>query len=178
MKRTISTRLCTIALLLSSPLMLLQASAAPASSLDRVLLASQPLLLPQPSPESTPHAPIIYDSGVRGTEHFIQVAVYGSAIHDLQIKVPAEVRSYQRIEVENLQEQPVLAQVQVAGDRVIVTFDQPLQPGSIVEVGFEGIEMTRYSGETLFYEVSAGWVSLNNTEIPVGNARVNTPLRG
>lgn len=121
-------------------------------------------------------APIVTNSGVLGSTHFIRVAVIGMSLKTLMLSIPSQMEKYEAIRVMDQTGSLIPANVTADGKRVAIAFNQPVAPGSTVEVLFTGVQMRGGGGETLFYGVTAERVGLIG-EIPVGTARVQVPGR-
>ncbi|QZZ19094.1 DUF2808 domain-containing protein [Leptothermofonsia sichuanensis E412] len=121
-------------------------------------------------------APFITSSGVRGTAHFIRLAVVGMSLNDLMISIPSQMEEYNAIRVINQNGQDVPAKISKDKNRVAIVFDQPVAQGTYLEVLFTGVQMRRSDGDTLFYGVTAERTGIRG-EIPVGTARVQIPSR-
>lgn len=121
-------------------------------------------------------APFITSSGVRGSAHFIRLAVVGMSLNDLMISIPSQMEDYDGIRVVNQSGQDVPAKISKDKNRVAVVFTQPVEQGTYLEVLFTGVQMRRSDGEILFYGVTAERTGIRG-EIPVGTARVQIPSR-
>lgn len=121
-------------------------------------------------------APFITNSGVRGSAHFIRLAVVGMAVEDLMISLPSQMERYDKIVVLDQNSREIPAKVTVTNNQAAIVFNQAVVPGSYVEVKFTGVEMRGSGGDTLFYGVTAQRRGLRG-EIPVGTARVQVPSR-
>jgi hypothetical protein len=119
-------------------------------------------------------APIITNSGVRGSTHFIRIAVIGMSLKDLMIAVPSQMEGYDGIRVTDQFGKVVAAKTDFAKDRVSIAFAQPVTPGGYLEVAFTGARMASPGGQTLLYGVTAERLGIQG-EIPVGTARVEVP---
>lgn len=69
------------------------------------------------------------------------------------------------------------AKIATSKEQVLITFNQPVQPGTTVSVQIEGIHTEQEEGETLLYGVTAKRVGLKE-RIPIGTARIQVPARG
>lgn len=121
-------------------------------------------------------APFITSSGVRGSSHFIRLAIVGMSVKDLMIFPPKQMKRYNSVRVINQNGQEVPSKITAEKDRVAIVFDQVVPEGSYLEVVFTGVEMPSPLGETLLYRVTAERTGLIG-EIPVGTARVQIPDR-
>jgi hypothetical protein len=83
-------------------------------------------------------APIITNSGVRGSTHFIRIAVIGMSLKDLMIEVPSQMEGYDGIRVTDQFGKVVAAKTDFAKDRVSISFAPPVTPGGYLEVSFTG----------------------------------------
>jgi hypothetical protein len=121
-------------------------------------------------------APIITDSGILGTHHFIRVAVTGMALQDLMIALPEQMERYDKISVKNQAGKDIPAEIKASKNRVAITFAEPVPADSYVEVQFNNVRMTRSGGEYLFYLVTGKRAGIQG-EIPIGTAQVRIPSR-
>lgn len=123
-------------------------------------------------------APIITNSGVRGSTHFIRVAVIGMSLQDLMISIPSQMDRFDKVRIINEAGKEVAAKTNVSKERLSITFDQPVAPGGYLQVEFTGVQMATLasSGDILLYGVTARRVGLTG-DIPVGTARIQLPLR-
>jgi hypothetical protein len=119
-------------------------------------------------------APIITNSGVRGSTHFIRIAVIGMSLKDLMIEVPSQMTGYDGIKVTDQFGKVISAKTEFDKERVSIAFAQPVSPGGYLEVSFTGARMTSPGGETLLYGVTAERLGTKG-EIPIGTARVEVP---
>lgn len=121
-------------------------------------------------------APFITSSGVRGTAHYIRLAVVGMSLKDLMVSLPSQMENYDGIRVVNQAGQDIPAQIAPDKKRVAITFNQPVPQGTYLEILFTNVEMRGSGGDTLFYGVTAERTGITG-EIPVGTARVQLPSR-
>ncbi|UBF30322.1 DUF2808 domain-containing protein (plasmid) [Kovacikia minuta CCNUW1] len=121
-------------------------------------------------------APMITNSGVRGSTHFIRVAVIGMALQDLMVSIPEQMEQFDQIRVVDQSGRVIPAKTELSKQRLAVTFDQPVAAGSYVEVQFTGVQMRTLNEGVLFYGVTGQRVGLRG-EIPIGTARVQLPVR-
>ncbi|MGA7937400.1 MAG: hypothetical protein WCA35_27865 [Kovacikia sp.] len=121
-------------------------------------------------------APFITNSGVRGSAHFIRIAVVGMALKDLMVSLPSQMENYDSIRVVNQDGQDIPAKISADKSRVAVLFAQPVPQGTYLELMFTGVQMRTSGGDTLFYGVTAERVGTSG-EIPVGTAGVHIPSR-
>lgn len=119
-------------------------------------------------------APIITNSGVRGSTHFIRIAVIGMSLKDLMIAVPSQMDGYDSLRITDQLGKVISAKTESAKDRVSIVFTQPVSPGGYIDVAFTGARMSSPGGQTLEYGVTAERVGLQG-EIPIGTARVEVP---
>ncbi len=119
-------------------------------------------------------APIITNSGVRGSTHFIRIAVIGMSLKDLMIAVPSQMEGYDGVRVTDQFGKVIAAKTDLGKDRVSIAFAQPVTPGGYLEVSFTGARMATPGGQTLLYGVTAERLGIQG-EIPIGTARVEIP---
>lgn len=119
-------------------------------------------------------APIITNSGVRGSTHFIRIAVIGMSLKDLMIEVPSQMSGYDGIKITDQFGKVISAKTEFGKERVSITFAQPVSPGGYLEVAFTGARMATPGGQTLLYGVTAERSGIKG-EIPIGTARVEVP---
>ncbi len=119
-------------------------------------------------------APIITNSGVRGSTHYIRIAVIGMSLKDLMIAVPSQMQGYDGIRVTDQFGKVISAKTDFNKERVSIAFAQPVAPGGYLEVAFTGARMATPGGQTLLYGVTAERLGIKG-EIPIGTARVEIP---
>jgi hypothetical protein len=122
-------------------------------------------------------APMITDSGVLGTTHFIRIAVIGMSLNDLMISLPSQMEKFDSVRIVDQMGKEVPAKTTLTKDRLAVLFNQPVTSGSYLQVEFNGVQMKTSGGNTLFYGVTAERSSLKG-QIPIGTARIQVPDRG
>ena len=121
-------------------------------------------------------APFIANSGLRGTTHFIRLAVVGMSLKDLMVSIPSQMERYESVKIVNQNGQAIPAKITVDKKRVAILFDQPVPQGSYLELMFTGVQMNSVGGNTLFYGITAERTGVQG-EIPIGTARVQIPDR-
>ncbi|MBD2037691.1 DUF2808 domain-containing protein [Leptolyngbya sp. FACHB-321] len=121
--------------------------------------------------------PMITNSGVLNSTHFIRVAVIGMSLQELMVSIPSQMERFDSVQVIDQSGKAVPSKVSVSKERLAITFDQPVAPGSYLQVEFRGVRMTTSGGDTLFYGITARRTGLKG-EIPVGTARIQVPLKG
>lgn len=119
-------------------------------------------------------APIITNSGVRGSTHFIRIAVIGMSLKTLMIAVPSQMTGYDGIKITDQFGKVISAKTEFDKARVSIAFAQPVSPGGYLEVAFTGARMSSPGGDTLLYGVTAERLGIK-AEIPIGTARVEVP---
>jgi hypothetical protein len=122
-------------------------------------------------------APFITHSGVRGSSHFIRVAVVGMSLKDLMISIPSQMERYEGIRVVDQNGREIPAKISATKQQAAIVFNQPVAPDTHLEVLFTGVRMGTSDGDTLFYGVTAERTGLRG-EIPIGTARIEVPNRG
>jgi hypothetical protein len=120
--------------------------------------------------------PFIANSGLRGSTHFIRLAVVGMSLKDLMVSLPSQMERYEGIKIVNQNGQVIPAKITADKKRVAVLFDAPVPAGSYLELMFNGVQMNGSGGNTLFYGITAERTGLRG-EIPIGTARVQVPDR-
>lgn len=121
-------------------------------------------------------APMITNSGVRGSTHFIRVAVIGMALQDLKVSIPSQMEQFDRVRVVDQSGREIPTKTALSKEQLAINFDQPVAPGSYVEVQFAGVQMRTANDGILFYGVTGQRVGLRG-DIPIGTARVQLPSR-
>lgn len=123
------------------------------------------------------NVPHITNSGVRNNTHFIRVVVVGMSLQDLMISLPSQMERFNKVQIQDQSGKEIAAKTEVSKGRLSITFDQPLVPGSSVEVQFMGVQRRISSGNVLLYGVTAQRVGLKG-DIPIGTARIDLPDKG
>ncbi|MBC7970968.1 MAG: hypothetical protein H7Z11_12760 [Verrucomicrobia bacterium] len=122
-------------------------------------------------------APIITNSGVLGSTHFIRIAVIGMTLKDLQVSLPKQMDRFDGLRVIDQSGKEVSSKISLSKERVEIVFDKPVAPGGYLQLEFSGIRMVSPRNGTLFYGVTGQRVGLSG-EIPVGTATIQLPERG
>lgn len=147
------------------------------SSLSALLLATTTGVMP---PVTNPaqaqmrlnfNAPIITDSGVRGSNHFIRVAVLGMSLQDLMIALPEQMEKFEGVRVTDESGKEVPAKITVNQENVAINFAQPVTPNTDLKIELTNVQMRNPGGETLLYGLTAQRVGLRG-QIPIGTALV------
>lgn len=138
-----------------------------------------PIMIPsaQAQMEFKFSAPVITDSGVLGSSHFIRVAVFGMSLQDLMISLPSQMQHFQGVKVTDQMGKEIPANIAMNERSITITFAQPVTPNSNLKVELTGVRMVPGTETTLLYGVTGQRVGLRG-EIPIGTAIVNVPDRG
>jgi hypothetical protein len=120
--------------------------------------------------------PMITNSGVLNSTHFIRVAVIGMSLQDLMISIPSQMDRFESVRVLDQSGKEIPSKINLSKERVTIAFDQPVLPGSYLQVEFTGVQMNTSDGGTLLYGITAQRVGLR-AAIPVGTARIQLPSR-
>lgn len=120
--------------------------------------------------------PMITNSGVLNSTHFIRVAVIGMSLQDLMVSIPSQMERFDSIRVIDQSGKEVPSKINASKERLAIVFDQPVAAGSYLQVEFRGVRMTTSGGDTLLYGITAQRTGLRG-EIPVGTARIQVPSR-
>lgn len=121
--------------------------------------------------------PMITNSGTLNSTHFIRVAVIGMSLQNLMVSIPSQMERFDSVQVIDQSGKEVPSKINVSKERLAIAFDQPVAPGSYLQVEFKGVRMTTSGGGTLLYGITAQRTGLKG-EIPVGTARIQIPSRG
>lgn len=121
--------------------------------------------------------PMITNSGVLNTTHFIRIAVIGMSLQDLMISIPSQMERFSSVRVIDQSGKEVPSKIDLSKRRLAITFDQPVTTGSYLQVEFTGVEMNTSNDGALLYQVTGQRVGLSG-EIPIGTARIQIPSRG
>jgi hypothetical protein len=121
--------------------------------------------------------PHITNSGVRNDTHFIKVAVVGMSLQDLMISLPSQMGRFNGVRIIDQSGREIAAKTEMSKERLSVTFEQPVVPGSSVEVQITGVQRSNSSGNILLYGVTAKRVGLEG-DIPIGTARIDIADKG
>lgn len=121
--------------------------------------------------------PHITNSGVRSNTHFIRVAVVNMSLQDLMILLPSQMERFDKVEIIDRSGKEIAAKTEISKERVSITFDQPVNPGTSVEVRFTGVQARVSRERILLYGVTAKRVGLQG-DIPIGTARITLPDQG
>jgi hypothetical protein len=121
-------------------------------------------------------SPMITNSGVLNSTHFIRVAVIGMSLQDLMISIPSQMENFDSVRVIDQFGKEVPAKIDRSKDQLAVIFDQPVAPGGYLQVEFRGVQMRSLNDGILFYGVTGQRVGVRG-EIPIGTARIQLPMR-
>lgn len=119
--------------------------------------------------------PMITNSGVRNTTHFIRVAVIGMSLQDLMVAIPSQMERFDSVRVVDASGQEIPAKVDLGKERLAIFFKEPVTAGSYVQVEFRGVQM-KSGGDILLYAITGQRAGLRG-EIPIGTARIQVPSR-
>lgn len=120
--------------------------------------------------------PMITNSGTLNNTLFIRVAVIGMSLQDLMVSIPRQMERFNSVRVIDQSGKEVPSKINVSKERLAIAFDQPVAPGSYLQVEFTGVRMDSSGGDTLLYGITAQQTGLKG-EIPVGTARIQVPHR-
>ncbi|MFB2835597.1 DUF2808 domain-containing protein [Floridanema evergladense] len=121
-------------------------------------------------------APVITDSGVLGTSHFIKIAVLGMSLQDLMIALPSQMQPFQSVKVTDQTGKEIPANIAMNERNITITFAQPVVPETNLKVELSGVRIAPGTEKSLLYGITAQRVGLRG-EIPVGTAIINLPER-
>jgi hypothetical protein len=122
-------------------------------------------------------APIITNSGVLNSTQFIRIAVIGMALQNLQVSLPVQMEQFDGVRIIDQAGKEVGSTIKLSKERVAIAFDQPVAPGSYLQLEFTGVRMVGPRNSILLYGVTGQRVGLSG-EIPIGTARIQLPDRG
>ena len=122
-------------------------------------------------------APMITNSGVLNSTHFIRVAVVGMSLQDLMVSIPSQMDKFNSVRVIDQMGKQVPAKIDISKERLTIAFDQPVAPGNYLQIEFTGVQMQNPNDGILLYGVSGRRVGLKG-DIPIGTARIQLPSRG
>lgn len=123
------------------------------------------------------NVPHITNSGTRNDTHFIKVAVAGMSLQDIMIALPTQMERFNKVEIKDQSGREIKAKIQISKQLLSITFDQPVTPGSSVEVQLKGVQRRASSSNILLYGVTAKRVGFQG-DIPIGIARIDIPDKG
>ncbi|MBW4538284.1 MAG: DUF2808 domain-containing protein [Myxacorys chilensis ATA2-1-KO14] len=121
-------------------------------------------------------APMITNSGVRGSTHFIRVAVIGMSLENLIISIPSQMEKFNGVRVIDQSGKEVPSKINLSQNRLAIAFDQPVAPGGYLQVEFREVQMKTSNDGILLYGVTGQRVGLRG-DIPIGTARIQLPSR-
>ncbi len=122
-------------------------------------------------------APMITNSGVLNSTHFIRVAVIGMSLQDLMISIPSQMEGFESVRVIDQTGKEVPFKINASKERLAIAFDKPVLAGASLQVEFNGVQMRSPNDGTLFYGVTGRRLG-SQGEIPIGTARIQLPARG
>ena len=96
------------------------------------------------------------------------------AISQLKIRVPAGLIVRDDISISDNSDRKIETNVSVTSNQVILTFSQPVSPGTTIKIAMNKVRISGVSTAWL-YQVAAKFVG-NDAEIPLGMARVRSYL--
>ena len=121
--------------------------------------------------------PMITNSGALNSTHFIRIAVIGMSLQDLMVSIPSRMERFDSVRIVDQSGREVPSKINTSKERLAIVFDQPVAPGTYLQVEFKGVRMTTSGGDTLLYGITAQRTGLKG-EIPIGTARIQIPDRG
>ncbi len=119
-------------------------------------------------------APFISSSGLRGDHHIIRVMVVGMSLKDLEVSVPQQMASFDRVRVRDESGRTIPAKIDASQSQIKVQFDQPVQPGRTVALDISGVNTNSERGSILLYGVMGRRGEIRDS-IPIGTARIQVP---
>ncbi len=122
-------------------------------------------------------APMITNSGVLNSTHFIRVAVIGMSLQDLMISIPSQMERFESVQVLDQTGKKVPAKIDATKDRLAIAFDSPVAAGTYLQVEFTGVQMRTLNDGVLLFGVTGRSTGIKS-EIPIGTARIQLPPRG
>ena len=123
------------------------------------------------------NVPHITNSGVKNDTHFIKVAIEGMSLQNLIISLPSQMERFNGVRIIDQSGGEIAAKTEISKERLLITFDQPVAPGSSLEVELRGVQRKSLGGNILLYGVSGQRVGLTG-EIPIGTARIDLHEKG
>ncbi len=123
------------------------------------------------------NVPHITNSGVRNDTHFIKLAIKGMSLQDLMIYLPNQMERFNGVRITDQSGKEIASKIEISKERLSITFDQPVAPGSSLEVELTGVQRKSSGGNILLYKVSGQRVGLMG-EIPIGTARIDLHDKG
>ncbi|QMS92010.1 hypothetical protein HUN01_32050 [Nostoc edaphicum CCNP1411] len=123
------------------------------------------------------NVPHITNSGVRNDIHFIKVAIEGMSLQNLIISLPSQMERFNGVRITDQSGGEIAAKTEISKERLLITFDQPVVPGSSLEVELRGVQRKSLGGNVLLYGVSGQRIGLTE-EIPIGTARIDVHEKG
>ena len=96
------------------------------------------------------------------------------AISQLKISVPAGLTVREDISISDDSSQKIDTKVSVSSNQVILTFSQPVSPGTTIKIAMNTVRMSGVSSSWL-YQVAAKFVG-DDADIPLGTAQVRSYL--
>jgi hypothetical protein len=151
------------------------------TGLSALILATSTAVMPtvispaQAQMQINANSPIITDSGILGSSHFINVAVLGMSLEDLMITLPSQMQDFESVRVTDQSGKEVPANITTNRDMVAISFAQPVVPNTSLKVEFTGVQMRELGGASLLYRITGQRVGLTG-EIPIGTAQVSIPI--
>lgn len=120
--------------------------------------------------------PKITSATISGSSHVIGISGNGMSLSSLRIGLPQQMESFSGITLQNKSGANIPAQVTKQGDRLNISFDNPLPAGTNFSVGFNNVAMQTSGGESLPYLVSVVQAG-SQGEISIGTALISVPVR-
>lgn len=110
---------------------------------------------------------------IRNATYHFGLDVVSTPISQLSISIPSEMR-VRDFEVRNQMGERIAATVSTNSDRTILSFDQPIVPGTQLEVDLKGIQINGgVLGRVWTLPAAISTPGLS-AEIPIGSVRIQT----
>ena len=122
-------------------------------------------------------APFISSSGLLNDSHIIRVMVLGMSLEDLMISIPPQMGKFSQIQVTDGDGKAVAAKISTDKRQVAIAFDQPVNPGQLLQINIVGIQTDQEEGAILHYGLTGRRTGTQGA-IPIGTARIQVPGRG
>lgn len=122
-------------------------------------------------------APMITNSGVLNSTHFIRLAVIGMSLEEIMISIPSQMERFEAVQVLDQTGKKVPAKIDVRKEQLAIAFDSPVAAGTYLQVEFTGVQMRTLNDGILLFGVT-GRSTGRKVAIPIGTARIQLPVRG
>lgn len=101
----------------------------------------------------------------------LEIPQQSNAVSQLIIDAPSNITVRNDIDVTDQSDKQINANVSINGSKVILAFNEPVAPGTMLTIDMNNVKKTRPTTGNKLYRISARLVGIN-AELPIGVARL------